>query len=396
MIIWILLGFGVVAIIAIHFYINWRIRTGIRSKQREQQVELNDFAIAMSRSSVDIFILDVENRTSTPIKTSGVLRGMNERVSRPYEKTWEHYVTKYVHPNDRARVMSFIQVRHILRLLQTSVDCACNYRIVINGQTMNYQALFTFLGDHRNRKIVFDFRCVDDIVEAEQRRNAQLEEANARTLKANKARTDALLKLTRDIRTPMNTIIGFTNLLEKNMSDPERSANYLSKIRMAGDTLISIFDSVQEKANIESGMTLVNGNSLGASLKPEGKRILLAEDNDLNAEIAMAILSDAGFDVDRAADGMLCVDMLESAAPDYYDLVLMDVQMPNMNGYDATRKIRKMEDLRKSSIPVIAMTASALAEDKQDALEAGMDGHLSKPIDMPRLMETLAHYLNDE
>ena len=124
-----------------------------------------------------------------------------------------------------------------------------------------------------------------------------------------------------------------------------------------------------------------------------GTRILLTEDNDLNAEIATELLQEEGCTVDRAKDGVECVDMLEKAANGTYQLILMDIQMPVMNGYDAARKIRGLDDPQKANIPIIAMTANAFSEDKQAALDAGMNDHIAKPINMNVLVPTLRKYL---
>lgn len=124
-----------------------------------------------------------------------------------------------------------------------------------------------------------------------------------------------------------------------------------------------------------------------------GKRILLAEDNDLNAEIAEEILSEVGFEVERAEDGIVCIDMLCKSAPHYYDLILMDIQMPNLDGYSTTRKIRKLSDKEKANIPILAMTANAFDEDRRNALEAGMNGHLSKPIELDKLMDMISEFI---
>lgn len=124
-----------------------------------------------------------------------------------------------------------------------------------------------------------------------------------------------------------------------------------------------------------------------------GTRILLTEDNDLNAEIATELLQEEGCTVDRAKDGVECVDMLEKAANGTYQLILMDIQMPVMNGYDAARKIRRLDDPQKANIPIIAMTANAFTEDRQVALDAGMNDHIAKPINMNVLVPTIQKYL---
>ena len=124
-----------------------------------------------------------------------------------------------------------------------------------------------------------------------------------------------------------------------------------------------------------------------------GTKILLAEDNDLNAEIAVELLREEGCTVDRAKDGVECVDMLEKAANGTYQMILMDIQMPVMNGYDAAKKIRRMDDPQKAGIPIIAMTANAFTEDRQVALDAGMNDHIAKPINMNVLVPTIQKYL---
>ena len=155
---------------------------------------------------------------------------------------------------------------------------------------------------------------------------------------------------------------------------------FLSELR---DCLLSIVNV--EEAPEESGESQVQPLDLG--------RILLAEDNELNQEVAQAILEEAGFTVDIAENGRIALDMLKHAEPDCYQLVLMDVQMPVMDGYEATRAIRSLENPALSGIPILAMTANAFEEDKQAALKCGMNGHISKPIDIKKLLETLENVL---
>ncbi len=128
---------------------------------------------------------------------------------------------------------------------------------------------------------------------------------------------------------------------------------------------------------------------------PKG-RILLTEDIEMNQEIAVVILGDAGFSVDVAGNGQIAVDMLSKSEPGYYQLVLMDIQMPVMNGYEAAKRIRSLENQELASIPIIAMTANAFEEDKQEALKCGMNGHIAKPIDVDTLFATLKRILEKE
>ncbi len=378
---------------------------------------------------------------------------------------------------------------------------------------------------------------------------------------ANRAKSTFLFNMSHDIRTPMNAIMGFTDLLEKSINDPERIKYYLDKIRNSSDLLLSLINNVLEMARIESGKLVldevtidvnkfvktfltifeypmehkeieftsridvthnyiygdpvklreiylnilsnafkytskggsvsylleeipsdkegyivirtkitdtgigmaseylphlydeftreknvtdskIEGTGLGMPIvkklvdlmggtievetalgkgttfvitiehrisneylantiekqevsktKYKGRRILLAEDNDLNAEITMSILGEAGFEVERAEDGIICIDKISKAEPDYYSVILMDVQMPNMNGYRATELIRKLDDKKKAALPIIAVTANAFAEDRKVAMEAGMDGHIAKPIKVDELFEILNNFI---
>ena len=124
-----------------------------------------------------------------------------------------------------------------------------------------------------------------------------------------------------------------------------------------------------------------------------GARILVVEDNDINAEIATELLEEEGCIRERACNGVECIDMLEKADNSYYAMILMDIQMPVMNGYDATRKIRRMKNQNKAQIPIIAMTANAFTEDRQMALDVGMNDHVSKPIDMNILVPIMMRYV---
>lgn len=393
---------------------------------------------------------------------------------------------------------------------------------------------------------------------------ANLENAKKQAENANMAKSRFLFNMSHDIRTPMNAIIGFTELLQKNLDNPEKSRDYISKIQDSSQFLLSLINNVLEVARIESGKytldisinntdafvqgfrsvfeermkskninfsisvdvqhqnlysdalkireiylnlisnaykytqpggsvsvhimeepsdrrgyciyvgtvsdtgigiskdflplifdefsrersytdTKIEGTGLGmpivkkfldlmdgtikidsepqkgttitivtehriadiAEISTEitadssyesfkGKRILLAEDNDLNAEITSTLLTEVGFAVDRAVDGYSCADMLNKADEDCYDVILMDIQMPKINGYEATRIIRSFTNAKKASIPIIALTANAFEEDKRAAFSAGMNGHLSKPINVKTLMDELSRIFKGE
>ncbi len=164
-----------------------------------------------------------------------------------------------------------------------------------------------------------------------------------------------------------------------------------SEVGKGTRTTIILSFPIATKEDFEKGKEQKEATFL-AGLK--GRRILLAEDNDLNAEIAVTLLEESGFKVDRATDGMQCISILQEKPEEYYDVILMDIQMPNMDGYKTTRLIRQLQN-KKASIPIIAMTANAFDEDKQKALDAGMNGHIAKPIDTKILFQTLEQILRN-
>ena len=347
----------------------------------------------------------------------------------------------------------------------------------------------------------------------------ELEKAVHEAKSANEAKTRFLFNMSHDIRTPMNAIIGFADLLEKHIDEKERVRDYIGKIKSSSEFLLSLINYVLETARIESGKTSLKKevscasrliesfiNIIGNSLKytpaggkitidireipfdrenyiaykivvedtgigmsedylphifeefsrehtsteskvvgtglgipellggtieiesevgkgtkttvmipfeiatqeqileeqqkekefvPEdikGKRILVAEDNELNAEIALTVLKEKGLLVERAANGKQCVEMLKEKPADYYDMILMDIQMPEMDGYQATEMIRNLGDSR-AAVPIVAMTANAFEEDRQKALDAGMNAHVSKPVDMNVLFRVMAKFI---
>lgn len=158
---------------------------------------------------------------------------------------------------------------------------------------------------------------------------------------------------------------------------------FLSELRNCLQSVISADEEEDEENTSEKSEKFYSGH------------ILLAEDNELNQEIAVEILSEAGFTTEVAGNGQIALDMLKASEPGYYQLVLMDVQMPILNGYETTKAIRNLENRKLSSIPIIAMTANAFEEDKREALECGMNGHIAKPIDVEKLLETLDRVLEE-
>ena len=158
-----------------------------------------------------------------------------------------------------------------------------------------------------------------------------------------------------------------------------------SKLGKGSRFTVSIPTQIATKEKVPSKLEDV---SFSAE-KLVNKRILLAEDNDLNAQIAMELLQEKKIHVDRCKNGLECVEKIETIEDGYYDLILMDIQMPIMDGYEATKRIRSLKNQKKASIPIVAMTANAFAEDKEHALQVGMNDHVAKPIDINKLLEVM-------
>ena len=145
----------------------------------------------------------------------------------------------------------------------------------------------------------------------------------------------------------------------------------------------TLMHKIADRKYYSQSIEKVKTSNMGESLS--GKHVLLAEDNDLNAEIAVTILEETGIVIERVEDGIQCVNRVEQMTPGTYDLILMDIQMPNMDGYQAAQRIRHLNDKTRAEIPIIAMTANAFAEDRKRAFDAGMNGHIAKPIDIEKL-----------
>ena len=196
-----------------------------------------------------------------------------------------------------------------------------------------------------------------------------------------------LYDLTQDIRTPLHILLGCVELAEADLKDTERVARYLKIIRASGDYLL--------KALQNEG---IDHASLGGAIEEEaddfsGRRILVAEDIALNREIAAGILSQTGAETDFAEDGLDCLEKIEAAPAGYYDMILMDLMMPRMDGVDATARIRQLEDPVKASIPIIAMTASVNEKERSAAIEAGMNAFTEKPVMVDSLFTLMQQYL---
>ena len=220
-------------------------------------------------------------------------------------------------------------------------------------------------------------------------------------------------EVSRDVRMPLSIMLGFVEIARRDHDDPQRLMKYLEGIKVSGEYMMELLQSVLQV----SSHHVSNGSPDAPFLEPDeldrfvkeriaeapglmaeadfsGRRILLAEDMEINREIAAEILKQTGAEVDFAEDGRVCVRKMRTAPAGYYDLILMDLAMPNMDGFEATRKIRELRTREKANIPIIAMTANVSDNDRNEAAAAGMNAFTEKPILIDRLFETLKQYLS--
>ena len=219
-------------------------------------------------------------------------------------------------------------------------------------------------------------------------------------------------EMSHDIRTPLHIILGCVDMAETYHADENMLLRYLESIRVSGEYLLRVLDRVLEAGGEDRKMLTAadfpaNASELGEFLKKDlplrngmnrfydfsGKRVLVAEDMELNREIAGEILKQTKARVEFAEDGEACLKMLEEKPAGYYDLILMDILMPKMDGLETTKRIRKLPDRTKAAIPIIAMTANVFEKDRNDAFAAGMDAFAEKPISTDKLFETMKKYL---
>lgn len=202
-----------------------------------------------------------------------------------------------------------------------------------------------------------------------------------------------MIQMSHDIRTPIHIILGCVDLMEQKGDDPESRKHYLEGIRYSAQYLLNRYDEidppVKEYPDEAAGKSPVDLRKF----QFDGKRILVVDDIPLNLEIAREILNRTGAEVELAESGGECLDLIEAAPEHYFDLILMDVSMPDMDGLDVTRRIRKRKD-SKSKIPIIAMTANTNEKDRLDALKAGMNAFAGKPIEVHQLFRIIKTFLD--
>lgn len=538
----------------------------MQMKQNKEMEMQREIITALGYDYFSVLLVDPEKDHVTIFRQRSVNGKSIADLCAKYHNCWSEFIPNYA--KERVSDASYDEFMEKLSLdyIRSAKESYISvYEYVSDDGIVYYQIKVAFVQKQDGHRVaVVSTKNIDKIIKKEKQQEEILNKALIEAKVASKAKTDFLFNMSHDIRTPMNAIIGFTNLLEEHLDDKETLLNYIDKIKTSNEFLLSLINNVLEMAKIENGkehldesstnmvdfyhtictlfntqmgekgvifrhslkirhrnvmidvtkmreillnilsnalkytptgnsvtMTVtelpseregyaiyqtviedtgigmseeflshifeyfsrertttesgVSGTGLGTAIvkklvdlmhgtievesklgegtkitlkmnhqitgnqdaRPNfqkeqeyntrdftGKRILLVEDNDLNAEIAIAILEEHGLEVERAEDGIVCVNMIEKADADHYDLVLMDIQMPNMDGYKATQLIRQLPDKKKSRLPVIAMTANAFEEDKRNALVAGMDGFLSKPIVIEELIHTLQNTMD--
>ena len=537
-----------------HFKIIMGFRPIDEIVKREKVLELQREIIeGLGKEYFSVLLLELDSGQIFSYREVGENGKRIADFCRKYENQWCELLPAYADEivTDESRE-NFLDQLSLDALCSNQDDFSMTYEFKTGDRIIYHQTRIVYVRKKdRSRVAVIGTRNIDDLIKKERMQEAKLKEAYIVAEEANKAKTDFLNNMSHDIRTPMNVILGYNELMKQYLTDPIL-VDYQNKIEQSGKLLLSIINNVLDMARIESGKMVVeeraeqiglvveeienvfessaqeknivfttsvdvdhthvlwdgfkvreilmnlvgnafkytpdgghiaidvkeldcarsgyvriqtqvkdtgigmsedylptlfdsfsreynttigkvSGTGLGMAIVKnlvdmmdgdicvksklgegtcftltfehriadadfiewnqeldvldeksilEGKRVLLAEDNDLNAEITMAILEQSGLVLDRVEDGLACVNRLSEVDADLYDLILMDIQMPNMNGYEATRRIRQFENVKKASIPILAMTANAFEEDKKMAMEAGMNGHISKPIDV--------------
>jgi len=235
----------------------------------------------------------------------------------------------------------------------------------------------------------------DTFVCADERTQSQMN-IMEKQLEVERLKNEYFVDMSFELRTALDAILGGLQLIENHINDPKRIRECVEKIMPSARRLVQhVSDNPFNRETGIAGDSLYRDNSENNNEKIDykemlqAKRVLLVDDNDLNREIVKELLADSGFATDEAADGKEALTKISESVSGYYDFVLMDIQMPEMNGFESTAEIRKLKDEKKSNIPIIAMTASIIKEDREKARKAGMNGFIEKPLNFRTLLDIM-------
>ena len=208
-----------------------------------------------------------------------------------------------------------------------------------------------------------------------------------------KKKNKFLYEMNHDFRTSFEVITAATSLAIKYKNNPEKLNMYLEKIRSAESTIVTLINRSYMIMGDNTEFSAVTEASSGDTFSLNGARVLLVDDSKVNREIIKEILEESGAFVHEASDGDEAVKKISASKAGFYSVVLMDIEMPNMNGYEATRAIRSLPDKGLADIPIIALTANAFSEDCEKAVDAGMNYFLTKPVEMKKLLSAIINFI---
>lgn len=292
---------------------------------------------------------------------------------------------------DHVATNTMDMVNPIIRTFE--LVAACAFTILCSG-------FFVWYRSRRTRAMYeFELRTNERLSEVNQeleKAKKAAEEAFHIAEEANQSKSRFLSNMSHDMRTPMNAIVGFTTLLDNESKNPEKVQEYTKKIAFSSQHLLGLINDVLDMSKIEAGkmkLTLEEENmdeiieNIDALVRPQ--MVLRRQ----KFEIIVELLKMEGAECTVCENGQLAVETFTASEENTINLILMDVQMPVMNGYEATKAIRSSGHPMAETIPIIAMTANAFVEDIHDALDAGMDAYVAKPVDMKVLKETVAQVI---
>ncbi|MCF0180504.1 MAG: response regulator [Bacteroidales bacterium] len=360
---------------------------------------LNKINEALSEEFVLVFLADMMEQKVQVNKISNfasqAMLLQKEQVIE-YDDFVRRVVQNIILPEDVKSFKVEYDFDTLLNRLKSNREYISTWPVNLHGSHHIYQIVCRkLLGTN---KIIIAVRNIDNIIDKEKEQKIALENALNVAKDAMSTRLDFLKYMSRDIRVPMNDIVGLTTLAVNHIDNKEKVLDYLKKIQNSSNVLLAHVLEVLDEHHFHYERTREEVlHDIKSEQHVEGKdeydlkgvHILLVEDNETNREIADMLLSEYGAEVDALCDGAEAVERLESPNSKRYDVILMDIEMPVMNGYEATRRIRSLSNKRKAATPIIALTANASEDDKIASKESGMNGHVAKPFDIQEMVREI-------